>query len=222
MKSPWAKPAAANPSVEPAAAPGPAAGGGDAATAVAVPAPEVPPGVAAAAAAIQGQGKIDYLKGCRSTWTNLTRCAAGTRPISIMITMLPSAYICAILIWVYGGVQYNVGIAAAYQIAHIMGGYVSSLAALVFLAGLLGATAIGLSWPGVLSVCARTIEVQAHFLIVLAWLLLTASWNAGFGSFYGSFILFVIIGLGPAIVLWSFTGAVMSRRREILSGIDGH
>lgn len=140
-----------------------------------------------------------------------------------MISMLPSAYICVVLIWVYGGVKYNVGIEYAYQIANIMGGYIASLAAIVFLAGLLGATAIGLGWPGVLSICAWTVEVEAHFLIVLAWLLLTASWNVGFGSsFYGSFILFVVIGLGPAIVLWSFTGAVMTRRREILSGIDGH
>jgi hypothetical protein len=55
----------------------------------------------------------------------------------------------------------NTTFAYASAIARVFGGYVASLAALVFLAGILGTVSIAKAWPGVLSVCAWIIEVQA-------------------------------------------------------------
>jgi len=216
MKSPWAK------------APADAAESGGAKASSAPPgvaAPAETPAASASASAAPAaqpthQGKADYLKGCRTTWASFTKLAASTRPLAIFFTLLPSAYIIAVLIYNYTGLATNTTFLYASQIARVFGGYVASLAALVFVAGILGSVSIAKAWPGVLSVCAWIIEVQAHFLIVLLWMILTASWNAGLEGFYYTFITIALIGVFPAIVVWSFAGAVMTRRREILSGAD--
>lgn len=80
--------------------------------------------------------------------------------------------------------------------ANILGGYLSSLSALVFLCSLMGVLAIAKKWPGLLSICAWFTEVTAHFFCVMLYVIVTASWNAGIGSAYLTLIQFAFLGIG--------------------------
>jgi len=163
---------------------------------------------------------LDYAKGCRATWAAVTRCCARTAITAAVCASLPAIFVSCALGFVNSQSAYAGVFQEAYAIA---GSYVTALSIGTYTFWLLSLVSIWRAWPGILSFCAWTAEVTAHFLLVLTWLVLISSvhvaslvaWDG-----YSRALGYVMLALCSATFVWSFAGAVMSRRRELLSGLE--